>query len=55
MQLLAENIANVSLSNGLVRIELTTTGRKLENLRENPRVALAVQAAEAGGRMETMR
>jgi nitroimidazol reductase NimA-like FMN-containing flavoprotein (pyridoxamine 5'-phosphate oxidase superfamily) len=29
-------------------IELTTTGRKLENLRENPRVALAVQAAEAG-------
>lgn len=27
-------------------IELTTTGRKLENLRRNPRVALSVQAGE---------
>ena len=29
-------------------IELTTTGRKLANLQANPRVALAVQAADAG-------
>lgn len=29
-------------------VELVTTGRKLANLRENPRVSLAVQRAEAG-------
>jgi PPOX class probable F420-dependent enzyme len=29
-------------------IEVTTTGRKLENLRHNPRVALSVQRAEGG-------
>ncbi|MDR5655738.1 pyridoxamine 5'-phosphate oxidase family protein [Halodesulfurarchaeum sp. HSR-GB] len=29
-------------------IELTTTGRKLANIRENPRVSLAVQKADAG-------
>ena len=29
-------------------VELTTTGRKLANIRKNPRVALAVQAADAG-------
>jgi nitroimidazol reductase NimA-like FMN-containing flavoprotein (pyridoxamine 5'-phosphate oxidase superfamily) len=29
-------------------IELTTTGRKLANIRENPKVSLAVQKAEAG-------
>ena len=29
-------------------VELVTTGRKLENLRSNPRVSLAVQKAEAG-------
>ena len=28
-------------------VELTTTGRKLANLRRNPRVALSVQAGEA--------
>ncbi|MFB6109888.1 MAG: pyridoxamine 5'-phosphate oxidase family protein [Halodesulfurarchaeum sp.] len=29
-------------------VELTTIGRKLANVRENPRVSLAVQKAEAG-------
>jgi len=29
-------------------IEITTTGRKLENLRQNPHVALSVQKAENG-------
>jgi nitroimidazol reductase NimA-like FMN-containing flavoprotein (pyridoxamine 5'-phosphate oxidase superfamily) len=29
-------------------VELMTTGRKLENVRANPRVSLAVQKAEAG-------
>jgi len=29
-------------------IEITTTGRKLENLRRNPRVALSVQDDEGG-------
>ncbi|AXR76958.1 Nitroimidazol reductase NimA or a related FMN-containing flavoprotein, pyridoxamine 5'-phosphate oxidase superfamily [Natrarchaeobaculum sulfurireducens] len=29
-------------------IELVTTGRKLANVRENPRVALSVQADDAG-------
>lgn len=29
-------------------IEVTTTGRKLENLRRNPRVSLSVQQAEDG-------
>lgn len=29
-------------------VELTTTGRKLENLRANPRVSLAVQKERAG-------
>lgn len=29
-------------------VELMTTGRKLENLRANPHVSLAVQKAEAG-------
>ena len=29
-------------------IEVTTTGRKLANLRENPRVALSIQESEAG-------
>jgi len=29
-------------------VEITTTGRKLSNIRENPRVALAVQKAAAG-------
>lgn len=29
-------------------VELLTTGRKLANIRENPRVSLAVQKAEAG-------
>ncbi|PSQ09908.1 pyridoxamine 5'-phosphate oxidase [Halobacteriales archaeon QS_5_70_15] len=29
-------------------VEVMTTGRKLENLRANPRVSLAVQKAEAG-------
>ena len=29
-------------------VELTTKGRKLANIRENPRVALSVQKAEAG-------
>jgi nitroimidazol reductase NimA-like FMN-containing flavoprotein (pyridoxamine 5'-phosphate oxidase superfamily) len=29
-------------------IELTTTGRKLENVRRNPRVALSVQKADGG-------
>ncbi|MFC4543052.1 pyridoxamine 5'-phosphate oxidase family protein [Halosolutus amylolyticus] len=29
-------------------VEIVTTGRKLANIRENPRVALSVQADEAG-------
>ncbi len=29
-------------------VELVTTGRKLANVRENPRVSLAVQAADEG-------
>jgi PPOX class probable F420-dependent enzyme len=29
-------------------VEVTTTGRKLANVRENPRVALSVQESEAG-------
>lgn len=29
-------------------VEITTTGRKLANIRANPRVSLAVQKAEAG-------
>ncbi len=29
-------------------VELTTKGRKLSNIRKNPRVSLAVQKAEAG-------
>lgn len=29
-------------------VELTTTGRKLENIRSNPRVSLAVQKGRAG-------
>lgn len=29
-------------------VEIVTTGRKLANIRENPRVSLAVQAAEDG-------
>ncbi|MFB6086734.1 MAG: pyridoxamine 5'-phosphate oxidase family protein [Halodesulfurarchaeum sp.] len=29
-------------------VELTTRGKKLANIRENPRVALSVQKAEAG-------
>ena len=29
-------------------VEVVTTGRKLANIRENPRVALSVQADEAG-------
>ncbi|ARS90408.1 pyridoxamine 5'-phosphate oxidase family protein [Natrarchaeobaculum aegyptiacum] len=29
-------------------IEIVTTGRKLANVRENPRVALSIQAAEGG-------
>ncbi|WP_265108809.1 pyridoxamine 5'-phosphate oxidase family protein [Halosolutus halophilus] len=29
-------------------VEIVTTGRKLANVRENPRVALSVQADEAG-------
>lgn len=29
-------------------VELTTTGRKLENIRANPQVSLAVQKASAG-------
>ncbi len=30
------------------RIEITTTGRKLANIRENPRVSLSVQKDECG-------
>ncbi|NGM67991.1 pyridoxamine 5'-phosphate oxidase family protein [Natronolimnobius sp. AArcel1] len=29
-------------------VEIVTTGRKLENIRENPRVSLSVQADDAG-------
>ncbi|WP_049920026.1 pyridoxamine 5'-phosphate oxidase family protein [Halobiforma nitratireducens] len=29
-------------------LEIVTTGRKLENLRENPRVALSIQSDEGG-------
>lgn len=32
-------------------VEFTTTGKKLENVRENPRVALSIQRAD-GGRPE---
>ncbi|APW96350.1 pyridoxamine 5'-phosphate oxidase [Halobiforma lacisalsi AJ5] len=30
------------------RLEIVTTGRKLENVRDNPRVALSIQADEGG-------